>query len=201
MKEALKRKLDKLRCDYEAVTGTPFSHFYCPILMQDDNTDLCEAHIVNKAFAESARSTTVQRTDVDNFYGRLFEADFEKTQYWKTPPNQIVVDSTLSNKLRPEIVLGGEVVEHFLARGPVPDHFTEAIADGVRLGLKIRPRDAMTAISKGCEMRIGQDARLPALVSLLKAAHLTLFDLLGYRYALSQGGPFSWPNRAWGFLS
>jgi hypothetical protein len=191
MKTAVKRKLDKLRCDYQAVTGSPFSHFYCPILFQDDNTALCEAHIVNKAFAESARRSTVQRTDVDNFYGRFFEADFEKTQYWKMPPNQIIADPALSNKLRPEILLGGEVIEHFLARGPVPDHLTEAIADGgVRLGLKIHPDDAIIAIGKGCEMRIGQDARLPALVSLLKAAHLTLFDLLGYRYALSQGGRF-----------
>jgi hypothetical protein len=31
---------------------------------------------------------------------------------------------------------------------------------------------------------------LAALVSLLKAAHLTLFEMLGYRYALSLGGHF-----------
>jgi len=79
MNAVLKRKLDRLRSDYQAVTGSPFSHFYCPILYQDDNAELCEAHIVNKAFAESDRSSTVQRTDVDNFYGRCFEADFEKT--------------------------------------------------------------------------------------------------------------------------
>ena len=191
MNTVLKRKLDKLRSDYQAVTGSPFSHFYCPILFQDDDTELCEAHIVNKAFAESDRSSTVQRADVDNFYGRLFEADFEKAQYWKIPPDQIIADSSLSNKLRPEILLGGEVIEYFLARGPVPNHFTVAITDGgVRLGLKIDLDDATAAIGKGCEMRIGQDARLAALVSLLKAAHLTLFDLLGYRYALSQGGRF-----------
>lgn len=191
MNTVLRRKLDKLRSDYQAVTGSPFSHFYCPILLQDDDTELCEAHIVNKAFAESDRNSTVQRTDVDNFYGRFFEADFEKTQYWKIPPDQIIADSSLSNKLRPEILLGGEVTEYFLARGPVPNHFTEAITNsGVRLGLKTHLDQATAAIGKGCEMRVGQDARLPALVSLLKAAHLTLFDLLGYRYALSKGGRF-----------
>ena len=191
MNAVLKRKLDKLRSDYQAVTGSPFSHFYCPILYQDDVTELCEAHIVNKAFAESDRSSTVQRTDVDNFYGRCFEADFEKTQYWKIPPDQVVADSALSNKLRPEILLGGEVVEYFPARGRVPSHFTEATTDGgVRLGLKIQRDRAAAAIGKGCEIRIGQDARLSALVSLLKAAHLTLFDLLGYGYALSRGGRF-----------
>lgn len=45
-------------------------------------------------------------------------------------------------------------------------------------------------MSKGCEIVIEKDVRLPALVSLLKAAHLTLFEMLGYRYALSAGGIF-----------
>ena len=40
------------------------------------------------------------------------------------------------------------------------------------------------------EILIDKDVRLPALVSLLKTAHLTLFHLLGYRYALSAGGYF-----------
>ena len=34
---------------------------------------------------------------------------------------------------------------------------------------------------------VKKDLRLPALVSLLKAAHLTLFEMLGYNYALSAG--------------
>jgi len=37
---------------------------------------------------------------------------------------------------------------------------------------------------------VEKDARLAALVSLLKAAHLTLFEMLGYEYALSAGGHF-----------
>ncbi len=40
------------------------------------------------------------------------------------------------------------------------------------------------------QISIEKDFRLPALISLLKAAHLTLFDMLGYRYALSAGGIF-----------
>jgi hypothetical protein len=35
-----------------------------------------------------------------------------------------------------------------------------------------------------------KDCRLASLVSVLKAAHLTLFEMLGYRYALSAGGLF-----------
>ena len=81
-----------------------------------------------------------------------------------------------------------------MAHDPVPGHFTEAIVGGpygeIRLGLKIHPNDAATAISKGCQIAIEKDIRLPALVSLLKAAHLTLFEMLGYRYPLSPGGFF-----------
>jgi hypothetical protein len=191
MTTALEWKIDELRSDYQTVTGRPFSHFYCPILFRDDDTSLCRAHIVNSAFEESNRSWTVQRADVDNFYGRVFEADFVNIQYWEQSPDRVISDASLSNRLRPEIRLGGEVVKHFLARGPVPDHFTEAVAGGgIRLGLKIQRNEAATAMSEGCEIQIGQDARLPALVSLLKAAHLTLFYLLGYPYALSAGGRF-----------
>ncbi len=39
-------------------------------------------------------------------------------------------------------------------------------------------------------MAIEKDIRLSALVSLIKAAHLTLFKILGYRYAFSAGGYF-----------
>ena len=45
-------------------------------------------------------------------------------------------------------------------------------------------------MTKGCQILFEKDLRLPALVSLLKAAHLTLFEMLGYRYALSPGGLF-----------
>ena len=191
MAATIERKLDELRSDYEAVTGSTFSHFYCPILFQDDATKLCKAHIVNQAFAESSRAWTVQRTDIDGFYGSMFEADFVTIQDWNHTPDEIIADPSLSQRLRPEILLGGDVVQHFVACGPVPNHFTEALASGgVRLGLKIRPDDAAAAMSKGCEMKLGKDARLPALASLLKAAHLTLFDLLGYRYALSTGGRY-----------
>ena len=190
-----RRKLDELRSDYQTVVGSPFSHFYCPIVFRDEDVELCQAHIVNRAFPKSSNNWTVQRTDVDNFYGHCFEGDFVDIQYHGEPsPDQIMVDPDLWRKLRPEILLGDEVVPHFVAHGPVPDQCTEAVVGGpggaIRLGLKIHPNDAAAAISKGCQIVIEKDIRLPALVSLLKAAHLTLFEMLGYRYALSAGGIF-----------
>ena len=193
MDTTMEQKLNVMRSDYRAVAGSSFSHFYCPILFRDDAVDLCRAHIVNRAFPESSRNWTIQREDIDNFFGSVFEGDFVDIQHsGKHLPDDIIVDPSLSKKLHPKIHMGGEVVPHFVAHGPVPKHFTEAVVAGpsgpVRLGLKIDPDDASTAIGKGCEIVIEKDVRLPALVSLLKAAHLTLFEMLGYRYALSLGG-------------
>jgi len=68
-------KLEKLRSDYHQVRGAPFSHFFCPVLFSDEDVPLCKAHIVNLVFPDSSRIWTVQRKDVDNFYGSTFEAD------------------------------------------------------------------------------------------------------------------------------
>ncbi len=33
-------------------------------------------HVINEVFGGSDRHTTVQRTDIDKFFGSVFEADF-----------------------------------------------------------------------------------------------------------------------------
>ena len=94
----------------------------------------------------------MQRTDVDNFYGSIFEGDFVDIQYGSQSPEQVIVNPDLSKRLRPEF-LGGEVVKHFVARGPVPDHFTEAVVGGpcgaIRVGLGITPRPCVVCNDEG----------------------------------------------------
>jgi hypothetical protein len=48
----------------------------------------------------------------------------------------------------------------------------------------------LTKSSANWEVALSRDVRLPALVSLLKAGHLLLFELLQYNYGLSAGGHF-----------
>lgn len=186
-------KLRALRSDYEEVTGKPFMHFFCPVLFRDEDVALCRAHIVNEAFPRSSRNWTVQRTDVDNFYGSAFESDFVDIQYQgQELTDEVLRDPALSRKLRPVIQIGGERVQHFVASGPVPDHFTEVSLSGphgqVRLGLKIHPDQALS--TSKWHIAIEKDIRLSSLASMLKASHLTMFEMLGYRYALSAGGLF-----------
>jgi hypothetical protein len=58
----------------------------------------------------------------------------------------------------------------------------------VKLILKMQPADLQAAASKKWGIAIEGDYRLQAVVSMIKAAYLTLFSMLGYRYALSAAG-------------
>jgi hypothetical protein len=188
-------RLDELRLDYRHVRGEPFSYFFCPILFNDEDAPLCEAHIVNLAFPDSSRAWTVQRRDVDNFYGSAFESDFIAIQYNEDPNlGETITDRNLSQMLAPKILLNDAQVEHFVAKGEIPKNFTPVVFDSggeeVHLGLKISPENMLAATEKKWQIEIAKDVRIAALVSLIKAAHLTLFKMLGYRYALSLGGHF-----------
>src|SRR6266496_2313343 len=81
MNHAVQQKLERLRSDYREVAGKPFSHFFCPMLFRDEDVGICRAHIVNATFPGSCRNWTVQRADVDSFYGYAFESDFVDIQY------------------------------------------------------------------------------------------------------------------------
>ena len=195
MNPDFERRLEALRSDFQARVAVPFSRFYCPILFRDEEVELCEGHIVNAAFPDSARNWIVQRKDVDNFYGSAFESDFVDIQYHGMSfPDNVLADPYLSKKLQPKIRIGDHDVSHFVARGPVPAHFTEAAVEApfgqIRLGLKIHPDEVMTSAGRNWSIAIEKDIRLSALVSVIKAAYLTMFDMLGYSYPLSAGGHF-----------
>ena len=85
-------------------------------------------------------------------------------------------------------------MDYYVAQPSVPADHTEAVLEtsvgSVRLGLKLRPETVVASASEDWQIIVERDLRVPALVSLLKAAHLTLFELLGYKYSLSAGGHF-----------
>jgi hypothetical protein len=195
MSTDIQTKLEKLGEDYNRTRGRQFTYFFCPILFKDDDVPLCKAHLVNRAFADSSRGWTVQRKDVDNFYGSTFEADFVAIQYHENRNlGNTIIDKKLSRSLNPKFLVDGEPVEFYITDTDIPKHFTRVEFDNdgeiTQLGLKISPEDMLAATKKNWEIAISKDIRIPALVSLIKAAHLTLFELLGYSYALSAGGHF-----------
>lgn len=193
-KEILQR-LETLQNDFESIAGARFRHFYCPMLYCDENAALCKAHIINSALPESARNWTVQRKDVDNFYGNVFESDFMAIKYkdGRTVADAFV-DKDLSRVLKPRILADGEPVEYYRSSTHGPEHHTKVMFEhqdkSAELWLRISPGEILTKQDVRWEIEVEKDIRIPAFVSLIKAAHLTLFHLLGYRYALSAGGHF-----------
>jgi len=196
MNSKAKKKLEVLRADYCSIVGRQFNHFYCPILFRDVATSLCRAHIINSGFRNSDRTWTIQREDVDNFFGAFVESDFLAIQErGKHDLRDILTDKDLSRLLRPRVVLDGETVEYFIPRGPVPPDFSpvsveRSNGDQVKLALKLTTEETLDALQGSWQIGVEKDIRVSALASLLKAAHLTWFELLGYRYALSAGGYF-----------
>lgn len=187
--------LTELREDFAEVTGAPFTAFFCPILFRDEDVPLCRAHVVNKAIRGAPRNWTIQRKDVDNYYGSLMEAEFTLLQErGKHDLFDLLADPELRRRLDPKITVDGQEVGHFTPSANVPDAFSVVeLQDGVkkhRLALKLEPNDLLDLIDREWEVAVNKDLRLWALGSLLKAAHLTLFSLLGYNYALSGGGHF-----------
>lgn len=195
LNDAGRARLAELARDYEVLTGQTFESFYCPVLYRDEDVHLCRAHVIGRGFRDSDRGWTIQRKDVDSFYGSLFEADFLALQERKRhDPLHVLKTPHLNRQLRPKLSADGVVLEHFIPNGPVPVEYSRVqIGAGVetfQLALKLHPDDALDLLSSNWQIQIEKDVRLAALGSILKAAHLTLFYMLGYRYALSTGGHF-----------
>lgn len=195
MNSECEARLNALRTDFEEVFGRPFSHFYCPILYRDEDVDLCKAHIINRAFPDVGRQWTVQRADVDNFYGRCFESDFVNIQHLSGAAAGSIVNKDLPVTFRADILRNGVPIPYYFASSAkTPSDHTNIrleTENGIaELRLKLSPQEVMATNDSDWEIRLEKDLRLPALVSLLKSAHLTLFRMLGYRYALSAGGHF-----------
>lgn len=187
-------KLTKINDDYSEVKGQPFTNFFCPILYKEEDVELCAAHIVNEALPDSPTNWTIQRKDVDNFYGSVFESDFVALQHRDKTHGDIVTDKNLSKLFKPQFLVDNEPIDFFVPNDEIPKKFTRLQFDNngiiTELGIKISTEDFLAAKDKNWELSVEKDIRVPALVSLIKAAHLTLFDMLGYKYAFSSGGYF-----------
>lgn len=193
--DEIARHLPHLRKSYIAKTGESFKHFFCPFLHKDEASALCMGHVIPQCLPNCCRSRVVQRADVDNFYGRIAEAEFSTlVEVRGKGIEQVMLDADLSKKVKPRIVLDGEDIKYYPYKGhrkPSHSRLMYENADGetvLDLVLAKSPEELAAADPKRLGFLINQDCRISALVTLIKAAYLTLFRLHGYRWALSVAG-------------
>ncbi len=195
MNQRARNRLELHRSDYAACTGKPYEHFFCPILFNDDPADLIRGHVINEAFKGSSKAWIVQRSDVDRFYGGFFEGDFELLQYMQGASLlDYFTNPKLFGAIRPKIYCGEEEIKYFPSDGKLPPEgfkFVECDIDGHIIELNVRAtHEQMIAQPSQWNYETKKDLRIPAFVSLIKAAHLSMFSLFGYRYALRHAGRF-----------
>lgn len=193
--EDFEKGLHWLQNDFTRVEGKPFQHFYCPLMMSDEPTELCVAHVMPKCLPDTSRLCVIQRKDIDGFYGSYAEADFATmVEASKKGMNGIIRDRALLKKIKPSLHVGGKKVDYYPYQGTVAanqTHFTFQPNDGchpVELVLKIPMAEALAAQSQPWSWIFEFDCTVATLVTLIKAAYLTLFRLHGYKWALSPGG-------------
>jgi hypothetical protein len=199
LNQQTKNRLERHRTDYAQTTGHPFKHFFCPILFDDVATKLIRGHIINEAFRGSSLAWVIQRADVDSFFGAYFEGDFELSQYLKkSQPWDHFSDKKLFSNVRPRISFRGNEIQYFLWRPKQPDEVPprgfavvelKHLDKSVDICVQDGGREMMANVGHW-NVVTQKNLRLPAFVSILKAAHLSMFAMLGYRYALSDAGRF-----------
>lgn len=195
--EQLQRRVEELRRDYAVEWGAPFNHFCCPILRTDEPVDLCKGHVINKAFG-NCNVWVPQRADIDNFYGSIAEAAFvDVVQGRGKTPLEKWLDPTLRKRHRPRLEFEGVELEHYFSNTPrqvagqTPVQIVGASGAVVsNFVVKESPDTLMRLHGKDIQVVIERDYGPAVIASILKAAHLTLFHLLGYRYVFAPDGMF-----------
>jgi hypothetical protein len=195
--EQLRRRVDSLRDDFQAETGQPFRHFFCPLLHTDEDVELCKGHVIPDAF-KTYGAWVPQRADIDNFYGSATEADFQAVlQDRGKTPFEKWFDPTLRKRHRPHLEFGGRRLEHYFPRdrhhvqGQTRLHIVSSSGEAEgEVVIKAPPEEVKTLHGQELRVVVTRDCRPAVTASLLKAAHLTMFHLLGYSHALSPTGRY-----------
>jgi hypothetical protein len=197
MNEKGMRRLERHRADHAAIFGQPFEHFFCPILFVDEDVELTRGHVINKEFKGAPGTWAVQRSDVDSFFGAVFEGDYLLSQ--RTIGKRVIdffFDAVLFRLARPTLYFKGRELHYFLRfgkerGGKAPDGFLTLDIDhnGQEVQVCIRNDGLTETLSvQHLDLITIKDLRLAAFVSILKAAHLSMFSLFGYRYVYSEAG-------------
>jgi hypothetical protein len=191
-KELIQKDLERFRADYALLGEGPFKHFHCPILLKDEKVELCMGHVVNQSIPNCCRKAVVQRKDIDGFYGSLLERHFATAMRAKqTDVERMIFDPKLRRDIPWKLKVAGqevdvyEPIKHHSESHPIVQIQSD-IGGVLNLALKIAEEQLPDAGS--LQILIDRSYVPEATASLLKAAHLTMFSIFGYRHVFSPSG-------------
>ncbi|MBX3421950.1 MAG: hypothetical protein KF752_10400 [Pirellulaceae bacterium] len=193
MDEALFRRLKELNEDFRQFMGRDVGTFFCPILHKDEAVEICKGHVLPQS-TNGSGPWVPQRKDVDNTFGKLCEANLNTVQARNKADVDFLCEKKLSQATKPKIVIKGKEVEHYRTNGirRVDTHTPLIVEVNGRevanFNVKIDTTVASTVNSNNFEIRLGKDFSPEVWATALKAAHLTMFKLMGYKHVFSPSG-------------
>jgi hypothetical protein len=140
-----------------------------------------------------------QRADVDNFFGSAVEADLiTVVQDRGKDPAALWLNPKSRRKHKPKLIHGERIIEHYFTpqdAKPVPGQITGPLVSDAgdcicNLTLKVSDSYFPKDVEHKMSLVVEHDYRAPVIASAIKAAHLTLFKILGYEYLFSPSGLF-----------
>lgn len=180
--------------------GKPFKHFYCPILLEKHELELCDGHVTPDSFG-GCNKTIIQTKEVDNFFGRHAEAVFGAgTEAMKTSEAAIIGEGR--SLVRGRVLVDDVPINFFPAASKKQqenlekstDRTAVEIHDGENgkytIGIDLTQAEIyeLVAGESKLEFEVSCDFRAEAVATLFHSAHLTMFSIMKYRYVFSAGG-------------
>lgn len=86
-------RVERLNNDFERVQGYRFSHFFCPILLVDEEASLCRGHIIPQS-TDGPGSWIPQREDVDNTLGAKLEEHLSRLDLRQSKAQDLLLNKT-----------------------------------------------------------------------------------------------------------
>ena len=188
MKKPLGTDVEELRADFESVRGTPFEHYYCPILHVDEAAPLCRGHVVPKSMGGTSR--VLQRQDVDNGFGEFFEAEARDAIRHGLGKDGLLARVLSGNPDDVKAIRRRVKIETMLDPDGESIKVDARRVDGeAQFFVRMEDLGGAAGDLMG-QSGVGLDARSSILVTALKSDHLSWFRKFGYKYVFSDEGIF-----------
>jgi hypothetical protein len=193
-KRKLVRELARLKADFELPGDGNFEYFVCPILLTDENVELCMGHVISQTLPNCCRKMVVQRKDIDGFYGSVCEAAFKTmvdVHRAKSEGRTVLEDRNLRRALPLTVKIGEQTIDFYeVKQHTQPTHALVELRDGERTAFKLALKVSAEDIPPAGNMQliVNRDFLPEMVATLLKMAHLTQFAIFGYQYVFGAAG-------------